>query len=230
MGIKDHKPHASIKKFREQSRDRFIQADELPHFWKALAEEQNETIRDYIIISLLTGARKSNVLSMRWDQINFERGEWRIPITKNNDPLVIPLLPKHNSRRVDHPCQLPPLLMRRLYSLYTQPNEIIVDCFNGAGTSTLVAAQMKRRYIGIELSPEYHKIAQQRHKMVEQGQDPFAKNNDIPKVKNSRVERLAKIKYVVSKKTLQLDIRRMALLLGHTTLQRRSKTIKSIPI
>lgn len=122
---------------------------------------------------------------------------------------------KHNSRRVDHPCQLPPLLMRRLYALYTQPNEIIVDCFNGAGTSTLVADQMKRRYIGIELSPEYHAIAQHRHQMIAKKQDPFAKNSEIPKVKNSRVERLAKTKYIISKKTLQLDVRRIALLLGH---------------
>jgi len=122
---------------------------------------------------------------------------------------------KHNSRRVDHPCQLPPMLMRRLYSIFTKPDEVIIDCFNGAGTSTLVAHQMKRQYIGIELSPEYHKTALKRHDMILQGLDPFGKNTEIPKAKNSRVERLEKIKYKVPKKTLQLDVRRIALLVGH---------------
>ena len=66
---------------------------------------------------------------------------------------------KHNTRRVDHPCQLPPMLMRRLFALFTRPGETILDCFNGAGTSTLVAQQMNRRFLGIELSPQYHELA-----------------------------------------------------------------------
>ncbi len=122
---------------------------------------------------------------------------------------------KHNSRRVDHPCQLPPQLMKRLYALFTKPGEIVLDCFNGAGTSTLVAHQMHRRFIGIEVSAYYHGIAQQRHSEIEKGFDPFGKRNTMPKVKNSRVNRLPKIKYVVSKKNLQLEVRRIAHQLGH---------------
>ncbi len=114
-GLEINNPTSGIKKFREQSRDRFIQADELPHFWKSLAEEQNETIRDYIIVSLLTGARKSNVLSMRWEDLNLDRKEWRIPLTKNNDPLVIPLAPvvfdllkaRRNSQNINNPWVFP---------------------------------------------------------------------------------------------------------------------------
>src|SRR3990167_10170145 len=36
-----------IKKFKEQSRDRFLQADELPRLFKALEEEPNDSMRDY---------------------------------------------------------------------------------------------------------------------------------------------------------------------------------------
>ena len=121
---------------------------------------------------------------------------------------------KHNSRRVDHPCQLPPHLMRRLIALFTRPGETVLDCFNGAGTTTLVARQMQRAYIGIELSSDYHRIALERHRQIERGADPFAKNEDVPKAKNSRVERLPKQQYVVSKKVLQLDVRRIARQLG----------------
>jgi len=84
-------PTQGIRKFREKSRDRFLQPDELPRFFAALDAEDNQMARDYIMLSLLTGARKSNVLAMRWDQVVFERAEWRIPETKNGDPLTVPL-------------------------------------------------------------------------------------------------------------------------------------------
>src|SRR5262249_48227835 len=63
-------------------------------FYAALATEPNDTIRDYILLSLLTGARRSNVLAMRWGEIDFARAEWRIPRTKNDDPHTVPLTPE----------------------------------------------------------------------------------------------------------------------------------------
>lgn len=80
-----------VKMFRESSRDRFLQPSELPGFFEALDAESNETAKDAITLMLLTGARKNNVLTMRWEQINFDRKEWRIPHTKNSEPLTIPL-------------------------------------------------------------------------------------------------------------------------------------------
>jgi integrase len=87
-------PANGIKKYKEKSRDRFIQPDELPRFFQALQEEHNITARDYIWISLLTGARKSNVLSMKWEDISFARKEWRIPDTKNGEAVTIALSDK----------------------------------------------------------------------------------------------------------------------------------------
>lgn len=86
-------PVIGIKKFKEKSRDRFIQGDELPRFFQALAEEPNETARDYILMSLLTGARKTNVLSMSWHDINFGQMTWRIPETKSGESHTVPLVP-----------------------------------------------------------------------------------------------------------------------------------------
>jgi DNA modification methylase len=122
---------------------------------------------------------------------------------------------KHNSRRVDHPCQLPPTLMRRLIALYTAENEVVLDPFNGAGTTTLCADELMRRYIGIELSEKYHEIAEERHKYIQSGGDPFEKVKGVPKVKNTRVNRIGGMKYEVPKKTLQLEVKRIAGLLGH---------------
>ena len=85
-------PAHSVKKFKEKSRDRFLHPDELPRFFESLDKEQNDTIRDYIYMSLFTGVRKSNVLAMRWEEIHFERREWLVPETKNGEPLRVHLV------------------------------------------------------------------------------------------------------------------------------------------
>lgn len=86
-------PAQGIKLFPEHSRERFLQPDELPRFFQSVADEPNDTIRDYILMSLLTGARRANVMAMRWEQVSFERSEWRIPLTKSGKPHVVPLVP-----------------------------------------------------------------------------------------------------------------------------------------
>ena len=87
-------PAQGVKKFKEKSRDRFLHPDELPRFFESVETEPNTTIKDYIYISLFTGARKSNVLGMRWEDINFERKEWLIPETKNGESLRVHLTEK----------------------------------------------------------------------------------------------------------------------------------------
>jgi len=82
---------SGIKRFSEQSRERFLQSDELPRLFEALEEEPSISVRDYIYLSLFTGARKSNVLGMRWADINFNNNTWRIPMTKSGSPVTIPL-------------------------------------------------------------------------------------------------------------------------------------------
>lgn len=123
---------------------------------------------------------------------------------------------KHNSRRVDHPCQLPPKLMYRLISLYTYPGESVLDPFDGSGTTSLTAHDLGRVFIGIELDQTYHELARLRHQELERGLDPFRKEERNHTAKNSPVERVKKQKYAVPKKTLQLEVRRVAEILGHT--------------
>lgn len=87
----ERNPASSIPRNRERSRDRFLQGDEMPRFFRALAEERNETIRDYILISLFTGARQGNVLTMKWSHIDFTSRIWFIPETKNGTAHMVPL-------------------------------------------------------------------------------------------------------------------------------------------
>lgn len=84
-------PTNGIKKFKEESRDRYVQPNEMPFLLAAIEAEHNEIARDYLYISLLTGARKSNVLQMRWDQLDWHNKSWRIPDSKNGEPITLPL-------------------------------------------------------------------------------------------------------------------------------------------
>lgn len=137
---------------------------------------------------------------------------------------------KHNSKRVDHPTQLPPALMKRLISLFTNEDEIVLDPFNGAGTTTLCADILDRKYIGIEISEKYHNMTVNRHSEISSGLDPFRKKNKVPKAKNSRVKRIKKRNYKVPKKKLQLDVRRIAKKIGEIPAREQVKEHSNYPI
>jgi integrase len=81
-GWEGENPAEKVKAFREAKRERFMDGKELQAFFESLKQELNATIRDYVLVSLLTGARRSNVQEMRWEEINWERAEWTIPADK----------------------------------------------------------------------------------------------------------------------------------------------------
>ena len=87
-------PVQGIKTRPTNKRDRFLQSNELPRFFAALALETNDTLRDYFLLSLLTGARRENVLAMRWANLQLNEGIWRIPMTKNGEPQNVTLSPE----------------------------------------------------------------------------------------------------------------------------------------
>lgn len=92
-GHKGVNPTKGVKAFGETKRDRFMQPEEFPRFLEALAADTNEAFKAFVLLSLLTGARRENVLGMRWDQVSFDRRVWRIPdnTSKNGEPILIPL-------------------------------------------------------------------------------------------------------------------------------------------
>ncbi len=87
-------PAARIQKNPAPSRDRFLQADELTPFFKALSESTNGVMRDFFLVALLTGARRANVSAMRWADIDLAAGVWRIAKTKNGTPQTVTLSPE----------------------------------------------------------------------------------------------------------------------------------------
>ena len=69
-------------------------------------------------------------------------GRWKIP-------------PEHRMKEFDHPAMFPEELPRRVMKLFSYKNDVVLDPFNGAGTTTLAAAKCNRRFIGIDVSRQY---------------------------------------------------------------------------
>ena len=84
-------PCVRIKKFPEVSRDRFVTPRELPRLLAALAQDPSPFIRVAFLVSLLTGARRNEVLTMKWADVDFAQGTWRIEHTKANRVHLLPL-------------------------------------------------------------------------------------------------------------------------------------------
>lgn len=84
-------PCKGVRRYREQERDRFLDAAEIKRLHAAL-DYEDELFRDFFRMLLYTGARRSNVMAMRFEDIDFDGAVWRIPTTKNSDPLRVPLV------------------------------------------------------------------------------------------------------------------------------------------
>lgn len=72
------------------------------------------------------------------------------------------IAPERNMKKYKHDAMFPEELVKRLLKLFSYKNDIILDPFNGAGTTTKVAKQLNRKFIGIDISEEYCKTAEDR--------------------------------------------------------------------
>lgn len=64
--------------------------------------------------------------------------------------------------RTEHPTQKPLSLITDLILKHSNENDLVLDCFMGSGTTGVAARNIKRNFIGMELSEEYFNIAKDR--------------------------------------------------------------------
>jgi len=72
------------------------------------------------------------------------------------------IAPERNMQKFGHPAMFPEELAKRVMKLFSYKTDIILDPFNGAGTTTYVAKMLDRRYLGIDISDKYCETANQR--------------------------------------------------------------------
>jgi len=66
-----------------------------------------------------------------------------------------------------HPCQMPETVLTRIISASSNPGDCVLDPFSGSGTTLVVAKQLDRKYVGIDISEEYVRNTEKRLGNVE---------------------------------------------------------------
>lgn len=72
------------------------------------------------------------------------------------------IAPERHMKEFGHPAMFPENLAERVLKLFSFKNDVVLDPFNGAGTTTVVAKKTGRRYLGIDISQEYCDTAEKR--------------------------------------------------------------------
>ena len=90
-GLRD--PTSRVERFRERSRDRWLRPEELERLMTETRKQKDPFVRAVIPLLLLTGLRKGELLSARWEHVDLERAEIQLPETKSGEEQVR-LLPK----------------------------------------------------------------------------------------------------------------------------------------
>lgn len=85
-GLRD--PTGRVARFRERSRDRWLRRDELERLLEATRKDDDPHAGAAIPLLLLTGLRKGELFSARWEDVDLKRGEIRLPETKSGEAQV----------------------------------------------------------------------------------------------------------------------------------------------
>ena len=144
----------SLDGFKVQSRERFVQPSEFKRLLQAIRDYPDDRIRDFLLLCLWTGARSGNIMSMRWENIDFDLGAWVIPRTKNGESQTIALsdaalevLSERYKYRGTLPWVLPggnPQNKRPCYNHLTEPKKAWKKIITAAGIEDLRIHDLRR--------------------------------------------------------------------------------------
>lgn len=81
-----------------------------------------------------------------------------------------------------HGCQLPEALLMRIIMASSNPDDVVLDPFMGSGTTAAAAKRLGRRYVGVDMSPEYVKRTKKRLATVRDETGELFENGDWPKL------------------------------------------------
>jgi DNA modification methylase len=72
------------------------------------------------------------------------------------------IAPERRMKEYGHPAMFPETLVYSVLKLFSYRGDVILDPFNGVGTTSAVSKKLGRKYIGIDISDKYNKIAEKR--------------------------------------------------------------------
>ncbi len=124
-------------------------------------------------------ANHHNSIETESETIILQNGKKRIPVGKRSLKNRLNLLtgrewikfsktwfihrpPSRKKEEILHPAKFPETLIRQFITFFTKPREVVLDPFLGTGSTLIAAKQSNRSGVGVELSPEYTEISEQR--------------------------------------------------------------------
>lgn len=85
-------PISAVKRLKENNlRDRYLSNHELHRLLNVLDSAEHPRIKGIITMLILTGARRNEVLAMKWSDIDFQNQLWRIEFNKSGTTHYVPL-------------------------------------------------------------------------------------------------------------------------------------------
>ncbi len=89
-------PASAVRLHSEYSRDRFLTVDEIARLIKGIEQLKKTHLLQATAIEILlfTACRRNEILSLKWEQINFLHRFFLLETTKNGKKRVVPLLPE----------------------------------------------------------------------------------------------------------------------------------------
>ncbi|MGR4001501.1 MAG: site-specific DNA-methyltransferase [Alphaproteobacteria bacterium] len=72
------------------------------------------------------------------------------------------IAPERNMRDYGHPAMFPEALAQRVLQLFSFKGDLVLDPFVGCGTTSLAAKRTGRRWLGVDISPEYCRKTEER--------------------------------------------------------------------
>ncbi len=85
-------PARELKNFQEDNRiERYLTGDQAEALLRAVRGSQNPLLAPVVSFLVMTGARKREALDARWEDIDWEQRQWRIPRSKSGKVRYVPL-------------------------------------------------------------------------------------------------------------------------------------------
>lgn len=129
--------------FGQQTKTKFARAH--THIFYFVRDKENFTFNDHSI----------RVPSDRQLKYNDKRADSRGKMPDDVWNTYSRVCGTFKEREQWHPCQMPESLLTRIIAVSSNPGDLVLDPFNGSGTTAASAFQLGRKYCGIDISENY---------------------------------------------------------------------------
>jgi len=103
-----------------------------------------------------------NLDEIKIPALNYRPDRFKSQMKNPSDVWYIQMVSGNYPERTAHPAQYPEELIERIIKVASNEGDLVLDPFIGSGTTARVAKDLKRKFIGYEINPEYVKMCEKR--------------------------------------------------------------------